>query len=124
MTEPRRIGVGVAVGGAIGALLRTCLVEIDAASAALALVAINVVGSLLLGVAVVRLAERPEILIAVGAGFCGGLTSMSSFAVDVAERLGDGRSVEGWTILILTVVLAVAGAAGGLAFPTRERDVR
>jgi CrcB protein len=124
MREPNRIGIGVAAGGAIGALVRTGLVEIDVAMAAWALVAINVVGSFLLGVAVVKLSERPEILIAVGTGFCGGLTSMSTFAVDVAERLGDGRTTEGWMVLILTVVLAVAGAAGGLAFPTGESEPR
>lgn len=124
MKETSRIGIGVAVGGAFGALLRSGVVGMSGTTGAWALVAINVVGSFLLGVAVIRLADRPELLIAVGTGFCGGLTSMSSFAVHVAERLRDGRSAEGWALLILTVVLAVAGAAGGLVFPSRGGEHR
>jgi fluoride exporter len=54
----------------------------------LAIFAINVSGSLLLGLFVVPLRERlPGWWILFGVGFCGGYTTFSSFAVDTVELI-------------------------------------
>ncbi len=115
----------VASGGAVGALARWGVLEIatggadplpgDTSSGAqLALFAINVLGSLLLGV---LLAQRDLMkenqFLAMGTGFTGGLTTFSTFAVDVAEMLDGGRFVEAATNGIGTAVCALLAAGLG-----------
>ncbi|QWC85953.1 CrcB family protein [Nocardioidaceae bacterium] len=108
----------VAAGGALGALLR------QAASEALPLTAVpwstaavNVAGSLLLGLLVGRLTVRPGprwLKPTVGTGVLGGFTTFSTFAVDTSLRLPDHTATAG-AYVALTVVGAVAAAGVGLA---------
>ena len=77
----------VAAGGIAGSLARWGVLEaLDRPT--LALLIVNAVGSALLGVVVVRWprVNEPKRL-ALGVGLCGGLTTFSSFALDVAWRL-------------------------------------
>ena len=98
--------LAVAIGGAVGSLARWGVLEIatggeaspsdDVASGVyLALLAINICGSLLLGVLIAQqdLMKQNQFL-AIGAGFTGGLTTFSTFAVDVARMLDDGRFLD------------------------------
>jgi CrcB protein len=77
----------VAAGGIVGALARWGVFELlDRPT--LALLIVNTVGSAMLGSVIVRWprADQPERL-ALGVGLCGGLTTFSSFALDIAGRL-------------------------------------
>jgi CrcB protein len=74
---------------------------------------VNVAGSAALG-AVLGLADVPEwVLALVGVGFCGALTTFSTFGADVVRLVDErvlGRAV---AYLIATLVLGVGAAAAG-----------
>lgn len=84
---------------------------------------VNVVGSFVVGIALAEEAAHPtwELIAryAVGIGFCGGLTTFSTFAVETATMLDDGRTALAATYIGASVAASIAAAvAGGL---TRRR---
>jgi CrcB protein len=77
----------------------------------------NVVGSLVLGVLTGVAAERyvdPDLRLAVGVGFCGGLTTFSTFVAQLAEELEAGRRTTAWRWAALMLVTGAAAATLGL----------
>ncbi len=109
-----RMIVAVALGGAVGALVRAGVTNHLVTSRSVGLLILNVAGSFVLGLLVIRLVHAPTLLAATGTGFCGAVTSMSTFAVDVAQRLQDGQAASALGLACLTVAGALAGAAVGL----------
>lgn len=115
----------VAVGGAVGSLARWGVLEIAtggqdplsgdiAPGAYLALFAINVLGSLLFGVLIAqRDLMKEHQFQALGTGFTGGLTTFSTFAVDVAEMLDGGHFLDAATNGIGTALCALVAAGLG-----------
>ena len=115
----------VAAGGVLGTLARWGLLEItDEHATRLVLLAINAVGSFLLGVLIglnltrtgrSRVTENQFLL--VGTGFCGALTSFSSYATDVAISLDQGdldaAAVTGFATPLSGGFLAGIGYRGG-----------
>lgn len=92
----------VALGGGLGAVVR--LLAARAAGSARSTLLVNVAGSLVLGLS----AGLDELAYAaVGMGFCGGLTTFSTFALEGLEH--------GWRYVALTIVACVSAAALGLA---------
>lgn len=115
--DDERVGLGlVAVGGATGTLVRWLITEqiVDPPAATTAMLVLNVAGSVILGLLLGRRSVGQRIRWTVGTGFCGGLTSFSSFAVTVAGDLDAGAWTDAVTSLIGTISLAVAGAAIGM----------
>ncbi len=93
----------VALGGGLGALVR--FLVSSARPGRPATLAVNVVGSALLG----ALAHpSPTVSALFGIGFCGGLTTFSTFAVEVAH---DVRGRSGRRYVASTVVLCLGVAA-------------
>jgi CrcB protein len=86
-------------------------------------VAVNLTGSFLLGFVVfsdlARGALSPEQRLFLTVGFCGGYTTMSSFAVEFVGLVqqGDWWLASGYYVLnaVVTVVAALAGRAVALA---------
>ena len=110
----------VAVGGVVGSLARWLVLNaMDRPT--LALLIVNTAGSALLGLVVVRWPrpDEPERL-ALGVGFCGGLTTFASFALDVAWRL-DHSDIGGATALTVGS-FALAIPAHLLARRSAERS--
>lgn len=118
--------LAVAIGGAVGSLARWAVLEIAVGNedlvtseaavrrAMLATFMINVLGSLLLGVLIAqRDLMRGHQFLAVGAGFAGGLTTFSTFAVAVAEKLDGGEFVVALTNGAGTALVAVLAAGIG-----------
>lgn len=121
----------IAVGGAVGATLRWWLLE------AIGLVTgfpwpvftLNVAGSFALGVALARARRSGDTLLwrdGVGIGFCGALTTFSTFAVEAAALIRDGRTglAAGYTgtsvaaaLLAVTAGAALAGSVGAVDDP-------
>ena len=107
----------IALGGAAGSLARWGVVGlVDDPSWPWPVLVVNVVGGALLGWLVGRggLGSVP-LTAAIGAGFCGGLTTMSALAVDVAQLLRDGDAVTGGGYLAATLAIGLAAAAAGVA---------
>lgn len=97
-------GAAVALGVVPGALARWALLGLDGAAFPWALLVANVLGCAVMGAAVIT--SRPDRrTLALTVGFCGGLTSFSTWAVDTAALTDDGRY---W--------LAAANVVGTLAF--------
>lgn len=81
-----------------------------------ATMAVNLTGSLLLGL-LVGLGSGDDTLTVLGTGLLGGYTTFSSASVEVARRVVDGRRADGaWTAVVMVVgcvALASAGVAVG-----------
>ncbi|WP_194907135.1 CrcB family protein [Quadrisphaera sp. INWT6] len=82
---------------------------------------VNLVGALVLGALLEGLARRgPDagrrriVRLLVGTGFCGGLTTYSTFAVEV-DLLLAGHLLAGVGYALLTVLLGLVAAAAGVA---------
>jgi len=75
---------------------------------------VNLLGSLLLGSLVGALPRRSALLLFGGIGFCGSLTTFSSWMLAVAERLGSPRPLDGLALLLASLVLGLLAAALGL----------
>lgn len=106
----------VAIAGGIGVLARYGLSTVVAGDAVLWMtLAINVVGSFLLGLLVAGDFGSPAARTAAGVGFLGGFTTYSTFSLQIVTQAQDGR----WAVLSLYVgaslVLGVAAAAIGYA---------
>jgi len=126
--------MAVAVGGAIGSLARWAALEIatgdvegvsadvTAQRALLATLAVNLFGSLLLGVLLAQQSSMtPTQFLAAGTGFAGGLTTFSTFAVAVAESLDDGQLMSALTNGLGTAVATVLAAGIGYRFGAKIR---
>lgn len=109
----------IAVGGAIGAGLRWAVVEIAGEQHfPWPVLAVNIVGSFVLGVLLAEEPGHPKARVALhdlGAiGFCGGLTTFSTFAVEMvelAERDGvPAAAVYGAMSIVGAIVAVIAGA--------------
>jgi fluoride exporter len=86
---------------------------------------LNVVGSAILGAALAEDLAHPraDVLLrdGIGIGFCGGLTTFSTFAVEVVDLSRDGRTGLAATYLVASVVVAIAAALAGAAAFRRVR---
>jgi CrcB protein len=113
----------VVIGGALGAPLRY-LTDLAIQSRHDSLFpwgtfAVNVVGSFVLGLTVsaVSAADGPSWLVAlVGTGFCGALTTFSTFGFETVRLVEDGAwRAAGMNVLAsVTVALAACAAGWGL----------
>ncbi|MFK5635165.1 MULTISPECIES: CrcB family protein [unclassified Ornithinimicrobium] len=104
--------LAVAVGGSTGAVVRHLLSVSGWGSLRGVLVA-NTVGSAALGV-LVALEPAPVVLLLLGTGLCGALTTWSTLAVQTAE-LGRHSRSRAAAYLALTLVLGVGSALAVLA---------
>lgn len=118
--------LAIAVGGALGALLRhgaQFLWPARGARVPVAVLLVNVVGSAI-GGAFLALAQwdaaggsptlAPSVALIVMTGFCGGLTTFSTFAVETVELATSGSWRPAVANVVLNVVLGLGAAA--LAF--------
>ena len=74
---------------------------------------VNVIGSLLLGV--LAGAASPWLLTLAGTGFCGALTTFSTFSYETVRLAQDGRSRAAVAYVALSLVVGLAAAAAGYA---------
>ncbi len=103
----------IAAGAALGASTRYVLARRFDHSWPLGTLGVNVFGSFLLGMCVAwSLSDQG--LAFLGIGFCGGLTTFSSFAVQTADRLMDHHSrLRGAAYAVITVVASLGACALG-----------
>jgi fluoride exporter len=105
----------VVAGALVGAplrLLATRLAARNGGDPARGTLTVNVVGSALLGL-VLGAATPPAVVALVGTGFCGTLTTFSTFGADVVRMVEQRRLARGLAHVLATVVLGVGAAALG-----------
>ena len=120
--------VAIAAGGALGTLARYELsqaVVVSANGFPWATFAVNVAGSLLLGVIITVVAERwPPTRYALpfaAIGFCGGFTTFSTLMVEAVRRAQDGYPALGVVYLLASVVAGVVAAVLGVQLARSRR---
>ena len=106
----------VALGAVPGALLRW-QVELHWADRH---VLVNVLGAALLGL-LAGLPAAPRRQLLVGIGFCGSLTTFSSWMVDAMQLISVGRVIEALGLMGLTLGLGLGAAALGFWIGQRVR---
>ena len=110
----------IAAGASLGALLRWRLgVALNAIwpSLPLGTLAANLIGGLLIGIAsevlISRTAIPPEWRLAIITGFLGGLTTFSTFSLEVTTQLQQGRiahaAIEVMAHVVGSVLLTIVG---------------
>ena len=112
----------VAVGGAAGAVSRyglgLAVIRVWGSSLPLATVAVNLIGSFVIGLAVPLLLARPgaseALRLALAVGFLGSFTTFSTFSLDTLALLETGRT--GWALAnaLGSVALGLACVALGV----------
>jgi fluoride exporter len=87
------VGIGGAVGSIARYLVSGALQSISNAwQVPLATTLVNIIGSLLLGGIAAVCKERTQtVYLLLGVGFCGGLTTFSTFSLELVEQMQKGR---------------------------------
>jgi CrcB protein len=113
----------VAVGGAIGSVLRFYVGQWALRLAGPAFpwgtLTVNVVGCFVIGVftemIIRRLDASPELRLLLITGFLGGFTTFSAFSLDAVSLFERGAVVSGAVYIVASVGLSMAGVIAGLA---------
>ena len=106
----------VAIGALVGAPLRLLVTRLAARGGrdpALGTLLVNVAGGALLGGLLGTAATPPAVAALVGTGFCGTLTTFSTFGADVLRLVERGTLARALGYAAATVVLGLTAAAAG-----------
>ncbi|MGI5212646.1 fluoride efflux transporter FluC [Plantactinospora sp. CA-290183] len=110
----------VLLGGAVGAVCRFGAIrfaERRARPLPWATLLVNVVGALLLGVLAGAGSRLPGWLgTLVGTGFCGALTTYSTFGYETVRLAAGGPAGRGWALLNVVATLGVGVGAASLGW--------
>ena len=106
----------VVLGAVVGAPLRLLVTRVagrDGRDPAVGTLVVNVAGSALLGVLLGLRNVSPAVLALVGTGFCGALTTFSTFGGDAVRLLEDRTLGRALGYVGATLVLGIGAAAAG-----------
>ncbi len=103
----------VAIGGALGSVLR--YLTISAVGGPVATFIVNVAGSLVMGVLAVVLASRPHLSPLLMTGVLGGFTTFSAFSLDALRLYETGQTAQAVLYTAGSVVLSLIAVALGAA---------
>lgn len=123
----RRRAFAIAIGGIVGAATRWATLGLIETRGEMpwTVLALNIAGSLLLGVVLAEEWSHPRarLLLHDGAaiGFCGGVTTFSTFSLEVVNLIRDGDVGVAITYGVLSVTLSIAGLLVGAAALRRVR---
>jgi len=107
----------VAVGAAPGALLRwQAAVQLAPAvgGEAITNLIVNLLGSFVLGFLAGPIPRRTALVLCLGIGFCGSLTTFSSWILDVVKLLEKGQPLGAGLLVLVSLALGLAAAGLGL----------
>jgi CrcB protein len=115
-------GLAVALGGAIGALARWMLsykLNVFFPAIPPGTLASNVLGGYIVGIAIAFFAARPDIApewrLFLITGFCGGLTTFSTFSAEVVMLIQQGELAKMTAAIALHLVGSLAATILGIA---------
>ncbi len=108
--------LSVFLGGGIGALLRFAISSLI--SAPLATFLVNIAGSFIIGFLYVYFIDKPSISpvlkFALTAGFCGGLTTFSTFSLEVFKMLANQQFFHAFIYTILSIIVCLIAVTIGV----------
>jgi CrcB protein len=114
--------LAISLGSALGALLRWLLgTKLNSLFPAIppGTVAANLIGGYIIGVAIAYFAQAPEIApewrLLIVTGFCGGLTTFSTFSAEVVSLLQQGRLSWAMGAIAIHVTGSLLATLAGLA---------
>ena len=112
------VALGSAMGGVARFLIGGALQRADSTFPSGTLT-VNIAGSFILG-AVARYAAMsptfsPELRLLIGAGFCGGLTTFSTFSVEAIELMQGGALARAGLYVAVSVLTGLGAALVGMA---------
>jgi fluoride exporter len=118
----------IAVGGVMGATVRwAVLTTVPSRSFPWPLLLLNGAGSILLGLLLASEWSRARARLLLhdlgGIGFCGGLTTFSTFSLEVVALIRDGAVPTALLYVVASVASALLGVALGAAALRRLRAV-
>ena len=106
----------VLLGGAVGAPARFLTERALKDRSPLGMLLVNVVGSALLGALIGAGDALPgAVKTLVGTGFCGALTTYSTFSLETFRLVEEGRNRRAAAYVAASLVLGLTAAAGGFA---------
>lgn len=103
----------VALGGALGAVLRYLMVA--SIGAPLATLVVNVLGCLAIGALFAALGPREGWQLFLMTGVLGGFTTFSAFSLDTLKLIQSGQTLQAIGYVAASVVLSLAAVALGVA---------
>lgn len=117
MTRSLRAGdlCWVAVGGAVGAVLRWSLGEVlpDGAGFPWTTLSINVLGCFALGLLPLLRGRDHRVTLLLGPGLLGGFTTVSTYAQQARDLMADGETWLAGSYVLTTLAAALVAAALG-----------
>ncbi len=105
--------LSIALGGAIGAVLRH--LAVTAAGAPWGTAVVNVAGSFAIGVLYVLLASRTPLSPFLMTGVLGGFTTFSAFSLDTMKLWEAGQMTQALLYAGASVLLSLAAVAAGVS---------
>ena len=113
--------IAVALGGALGSVLRWSLslglrrAEFPLLTASMATLAANILASALLGYLMARPHPEARLQLALATGLCGGFSTLSTFSWEALQWAKSGAWAMALGHVLATVLLSVAAAAAAFA---------
>ena len=105
----------VFLGGGIGAILRFLIRSV--LSTHLATFIVNIIGSFIIGFLYIYFIEKsglnPILKITLTAGFCGGLTTFSTFSLELFEMIGNHQFLNAVIYIILSITVCITAVMIG-----------
>jgi CrcB protein len=103
----------VAIGGALGSVLR--FATVSAVGAPLATALVNIAGSFVMGVLFVLLSTRLHLMPLLMSGVLGGFTTFSAFSLDALKLYENGQPLQALGYVAASVLLSLFAVALGAA---------
>ena len=111
------VGFGAAIGG-IARYLTSLIIVSPIGSFPWATFAVNIIGSFIIGLVVFSFSERStdeSMRLLVGVGFCGGLTTFSTFSVEILQLFQMQREAIAFAYIGASLVCSFAATYAGYA---------
>ena len=113
--------LAVFFGGGLGSLLRylvnTLFTRYNILKFPYATLFVNITGSFILGALFAIFIQKtdihPALRLALSVGFCGGLTTFSTFSVETLEILKNGQILSACLYIIISVAACIVAAGAG-----------
>ena len=116
--------LAIFLGGGIGAVSRY-LISLNLAknfeiNLPVSTFLVNVIGSFIIGFLYILFIEKaditPAVKLALTVGFCGGLTTFSTFSLELFEMIGNNQFFHAFSYIILSVIICIIMTAIGAYF--------